>query len=239
MTLSDKRFWGPWVIGLSLAALMILVGGFVPTQAGAQAQAAAKAQASEKVASAKVVQAARTAALKVLADVKVAKLEISVPASMAYVDVRAMVLPSSQPAVTAVKGPDDASGLWDTLRTALKGKNWSLAVAAALALLVLLLRLGAGKMREYLPVSWAEGHLNRLLAWCGTDRGGAVMVLLSGVLAGVVNGRAAGKPLSVDLVFESLNIAAASATSGAGLYVLVKKLFWPSDKPAPTPATTT
>lgn len=180
--------------------------------------------------------ASAPAVVVITPDVKAAKMPLVMQiakAAPAIQITKAKQAPASQPASApaAIKGPDDASGLWGTLRTALKGKDWSLAVAAAFALFVLSLRLGAGKLRGWLPVAWAKGKLDRFLGWCATDRGGAVLVLFSGVLAGVVNARAAGQALSVDLIFNSINVAAASATSGAGLYVLIKKLAWPSDKP--------
>lgn len=36
MTPRDRKFWGPWMVGMALAAVMILVGGFAPKFAGAQ-----------------------------------------------------------------------------------------------------------------------------------------------------------------------------------------------------------
>lgn len=164
---------------------------------------------------------------------------VTVQESAPYIDVRTVPIvevPEPQPAAApvTVKGPDDAPGLWGTLRTALKSKNWVLAVAAALALLVLVLRLGAAKLLALLPGSLAKGWAARFLSWCNTDRGGVALVLCSGALTGVVNAVAAGQALSVDLVFDSLNIAAASATGGAGLYVLIKRLAWPRDVDKPS-----
>lgn len=68
----DRKFLGVWVVGMALAAVMVLIGGFVPTPSQAQAQAAAKVQKAEKVAVAKVAEAAKTATAKVLTEAKLA-----------------------------------------------------------------------------------------------------------------------------------------------------------------------
>jgi len=65
MPRKDKRFWVPWVAGMTLAVMMLFVGAFVPTQAGAQV-------AAEKVAAARVTETAKVAAFKVVADAKTA-----------------------------------------------------------------------------------------------------------------------------------------------------------------------
>jgi hypothetical protein len=83
MPRKDKRFWVPWVAGMSVAVMMLLVGAFVPTQAGAQVTA-------ERVATAKVTEAAKVAATKVLADAKAAA---------------ALVVPASQPTTVLVAPP--------------------------------------------------------------------------------------------------------------------------------------
>lgn len=83
----DRKFWGPWTAGMALAALMVLIGGFVPTQSQAQAAAQAKVKTAEKVAVAQVVAAGKKASDKVLFDAKVAA---------------AVLAPSSAPALLAV-----------------------------------------------------------------------------------------------------------------------------------------
>jgi hypothetical protein len=207
MPRKSKAFWAPWAASMLLAAMLILVGAFTPNSAGAQAPMA-----------------------------KAAKAQVTATASMAYIDVRTVPIvevPASQPASAPakVKGADDATGLVSILRTALKGSRWGLAVAAALALLVLVLRLGASRLR----VLFAKGtRPERFLAWCGTDRGGAWLVLASGAATGIVNALGAGQALTVDLLFESAAAAAASSTGAAGLYVIAKKLISPSDKSKPT-----
>jgi hypothetical protein len=110
-----------------------------------------------------------------------------------------------------------------------------LAVAAALALALLGLRLGAGKLLASLPAVGVGGRLARFLAWGKTDWGGAWLVLASGVLAGVINAISTakgGQAVSADLLLDSIGAAVATSTSSAGTYALIKKFLWPSDKPA-------
>jgi len=77
----DRKFWGVWIMGMALAAVMVLIGGFVPTPSQAQTQAAAKMQVAEKVAVAKVTEAAKTATAKVLSDAKIAAIIVQTPSS--------------------------------------------------------------------------------------------------------------------------------------------------------------
>ncbi len=94
--------------------------------------------------------------------------------------------PTTQPAT-------DAGWLLATLGSAMHGSNWRLALAATLALVVLVLRHVANGIREWLSPPAQQSRLGRVLGWCATDRGGAVLVLLSGTLTSICVAGAAGK----------------------------------------------
>jgi hypothetical protein len=196
MNRKAKMFWCPWAAAMGLACGMILVGAFAPTQAGAQVEA------------------------KKVAVAKVAKLEVGVPASMAYVDVRALVAtsqPSSRPAVVAAQvQPEDVQGTANVVRDAMRTSNWRLVVVAGLLLSVLLLRRLAG----FLPA--------RAAAWVHSDRGGATLALATGVLTVVVNGMVAGGKFDPQLLIDGV---LASATA-AGSFNIAKRLAKPSDRQA-------
>ena len=146
MPRKDRRFWVPWVAGMSVAVMMLLVGAFVPTQAGAQANA-------EKVAASMVSAAAQTAALKVLADAKTAA---------------ALVVPASQPTTVLVAPPAVVATPPFSVSMLL---DWLLKLAGiALATLIPLLlqrwvggKISADKLAAYSKLAVdAAGHAEEL-----------------------------------------------------------------------------
>ena len=187
MPRKSKMFWTPWAACMSLAAMLILVGAFTPNQAGAQS--------------------GKTPA---------AKVQVTAPASMAYIDVRTVPIvevPESQPAsAPAVKGPDDVQGVTATVRDAMRTSNWRLAVIAGLLLVVLILRRVGGFF-------WP---------WFNTDRGGATLALAAGVLTVLVNGLVAGGAFDPQLLVDGL----LAAFTAAGAFNVSKRLAKPADKQA-------
>lgn len=145
--------------------------------------------------------------------------------------------PASQPASAPakIKGSEDADGLLRLLLTAVQGGNWQLVAWLAFALVVLGLRRFSSKLIGWLPSSWASGRFSRLLAWCNTDRGGAILAIISGAIIVFIDTVAAGKGITPQILPDAIK----SAIGSAGIYVLAKKIAKPSDKvPAVEPAAT-
>jgi len=131
------------------------------------------------------------------------------PASMAYIDAMRV------PVIAPVK-PDDPKGAATVMQRAMHTSNWRLVVIAGLLLVVLSLR----KLAGFLPAKAA--------AWVQSDRGGATLALLAGVLTVLVNGMVAGGKFDPQLLVDGV-LAAATA---AGSFNLAKRLASPADKPA-------
>jgi hypothetical protein len=110
--------------------------------------------------------------------------------------------------------PDDPKGAAEVVRGAMHTSNWRLVVLAGLLLAVLLLRKVGG---WFLP--------GRAAAWVGSDRGGASLALVAGILTVLVNGLIAGGSFDPQLLVDGV-LAAATA---AGTFNIAKKLAKPSD----------
>lgn len=141
--------------------------------------------------------------------------------------IAAATAPATQ--VAPITGADDAHGIAAGILAAVRGSNWRLAVVFALAGLVLLARKFSGALASWLPYSLSSGWFGKLLRWFQTDRGGAWLVLISGVLTVAINGLVAGKGCDPQLLIDGFS----TAITAAGGYAVLKKLFLPSDKPAP------
>jgi hypothetical protein len=209
MSRRAKIFWGPWVGAMAVACAMILIGGFMPEDALAQAT---KAQA-EKAAT-KIVNTAKVAATKIAVDSKRVVPQVvlvEVPASM----------PASQPVAIAPIKPNDPQGTAAVIKGAMHTSNWRLAVIGGLLLAVLLLRRIGGFC---LPAKAGD--------WVNSDRGGATLALAAGVLTVGVNGCIAGGGFNPQLLVDGVLAAATTA----GTFNLTKRLVKPSDLPASPPA---
>jgi hypothetical protein len=159
---------------------------------------------------------------------KAAKAQVTAPATMAYIDVTKVPIvfaPASQStsasaAIAPVK-PDDPKGAAEVVRGAMRTSNWRLVVLGGLLLTVLLLRKVGG---WFLP--------GRAAAWVNSDRGGAALALLAGVLTVVVNGLISGKGFDPQLLIDGV----LAAFTAAGAFNVSKKLAKPSDQVAAPPA---
>ena len=151
------------------------------------------------------------------------KVQTTATASTAYVDVTKVpiiITPQSQPVIIAPVKPDDPKGAAAVVKSAMHTSNWRLVVIAGLLLVVLSLR----KLAGFLPAKAA--------AWVQSDRGGATLARLAGVLTVLVNGMVAGGKFDPQLLVDGV-LAAATA---AGSFNLAKRLAAPSDKVPPSPA---
>lgn len=106
----------------------------------------------------------------------------------------------------------DAGGFLSFLLSAVVGRNWILLAAAVCVGLTYLLRTFGAK--------WVP--------FFATDRGGAVLVLVIGMLGGIGSALAEGKPWWA-AILGGLGLAATSA----GAFVIPKKLVAPTPAPAP------
>lgn len=120
----------------------------------------------------------------------------------------------AQPApVPELQGVDDAA---QTIVKAIgygKAKDWRALGAAIIMLVVFGIRQGLG----------------RYVAWFKTDRGGALMALLIGVLGTVASYLAAGGGWKWSILVDGVM----AAFTAAGGFSVIKKLIAPSDAPAP------
>jgi hypothetical protein len=108
--------------------------------------------------------------------------------------------------------PDpDASlaGFAGALYSAFQAKNWSVLIALVLVGLVYLARRFGSKLWPFL----------------GTDRGGALLSLVSGLAVSVF---AAASSSGAHSVLQVLGSGLLMALTASGTYVLVKKLLFPS-----------
>lgn len=106
--------------------------------------------------------------------------------------------------------PSDPGDLLPSMLNAAKSGQWRLLAGLLLGVLVWATR------------KWGA----RLVPWLGTDRGGAVLVLVLGLLGGVATTLAGDQPLSWSLLVDSLSMA----FGAAGGYAVTKKLVAPSDQ---------
>lgn len=109
--------------------------------------------------------------------------------------------------------PGNFEGFLTFLLTAAQTKQWWVLASAVLTGVVAFTR-------------WFTPKVNgKLGAFLKTDRGGALLVLFWSAVGAVAHTFAAGKrPSAVTLL-----TAVVVAVGGAGGYVLIKKIFWPSD----------
>lgn len=115
--------------------------------------------------------------------------------------------------VAAVPLPDPSSDLGGYIQSALdslKAGNYRLLLALALMGLI----FGARKLAEKL--GWA---------WIGTDRGGTITALVTGVVATLAASIATGAQINIWLLVDGL-VAGITAIGG---YAAIKKLLSPSD----------
>ena len=125
-------------------------------------------------------------------------------------------VPASQPV-----NPGDPWFVFSSLWTALQHRSWGLGIAAALVLVVLGLRYGAGLLAARLP-----GKAGDACAWLKTDRGGAVLVLASGVASAAFVAKIAGQAVTPQLLMGGLG----AGITAAGGWSVIKRLFAPPDK---------
>ena len=140
-----------------------------------------------------------------------------------YIDVTKVSIvevPASNPVAIAPVKPDDPKGAATVMQQAMHTSNWRLVVLGGLLLAVLLLRKMGG---WFLPAKAG--------AWINSDRGGATLALLAGVLTVVINGLIAGGSFDPQLLIDGVLAAATTA----GSFTLAKRLAKPSDLQA-TPA---
>jgi hypothetical protein len=148
-----------------------------------------------------------------------APIAATAPQAVPGVSVSVSVAPVAPAASQPVK-PDDVQGVTNTIKGAMHTSNWRLVVVGVLLLSVLILRKVGGFC---LPAKAAE--------WIKSDRGGATLAILAGVLTVVVNGMVAGGKFDPQLIIDG--VLAAATTAGG--FNLAKRLAKPSDLPA-TPA---
>ena len=127
--------------------------------------------------------------------------------------------------VTAVD-PGDPAGVAGLLVRALRQQSWSLAMAATFVLLVLLLRWSSGRLAAMLP-----GRLGWFFGWWTTDRGGAVLALLSGAGGALWVALAAGQRVSLELMIGGIG----AGITAAGGWTVGKRLLRPRDQAAGPP----
>jgi hypothetical protein len=206
---------GASLVGLLVAALAVMSLATV----GALAQGVPPTRAI----STELARAALLAPAKAPVSAPVAPTDPQVtPGVSVSVSVAPVAPAASQPApvVIAPVKPDDPKGTANVIKGAMHTSNWRLVVIEGLLLAVLLLRKVGGFC---LPTKWA--------AWVQSDRGGAALAVLAGVLTVVVNGMVAGGKFDPQLLIDGV-LAAATAAGG---FNLAKRLAAPSDLPA-TPA---
>ncbi|RJS14607.1 hypothetical protein DRW03_34580 [Corallococcus sp. H22C18031201] len=109
---------------------------------------------------------------------------------------------------TGVLGPspEQFEAFARMLFDAVTGRNYALAAALVVVVLVYLLRKFGGM---FVP-------------WFSTDRGGAVLVLGVSLAGAVANALAAGAPFSLGLMLTALKVA----LTAAGGFTLVKRLVF-------------
>ena len=122
---------------------------------------------------------------------------------------------SSQPASAG-----DPWFVFTSMWTALQHRSWGLGMAAALVLIVLGLRYGAGLLAARLP-----GRAGKACGWLNTDRGGALLVLASGVAGAVFVAKLAGQALTPQVLTGGIG----AGITAAGGWNVVKRLLAPKD----------
>ena len=120
------------------------------------------------------------------------------------------VMPAASQPLGKVAGVDDMSGVTGTITKAIDTSNWRVVATAALLFLIWVLRAIGAKFWKFI----------------GTDRGGALLALVSGVLVALINGWASGKTFSITWVIQGIEMG----VSAAGGWVVAKRLISPSDK---------
>jgi hypothetical protein len=120
------------------------------------------------------------------------------------------VVPAATQPLGKVAGVDDMSGVTGTITKAIDTSNWRIVATAALLFIIWVLRAIGAKFWKFI----------------GTDRGGALLALISGVLVALINGWASGKTFSITWVIQGIEMG----VSAAGGWVVAKRLISPSDK---------
>lgn len=129
---------------------------------------------------------------------------------------KALGQPASQPLNVG-----DPWSVFETLVTALQAHLWRVVVVAALVLLVLGLRYGSSLLATRLA-----GRAGAIFAWFTTDRGGACLVLASGIGGAALLAVVAGKAITLQLLVGGLT----AGVTAAGGWTVVKRLIIPPDK---------
>lgn len=109
--------------------------------------------------------------------------------------------------------PEQTGAFVKLVLDAISSRNWPLVAALAVVLAVWLVRRFA----------------TTRIPWLGTDRGGAVLVLVTSLAGAVASALLGGAGLSLPLLVEALSVA----LSAAGGFNLTKKLL--TAPPAPVP----
>lgn len=115
---------------------------------------------------------------------------------------------------------DPVTALVITLLEKVMSGDWAAVASAAIALVVYVSRLKKSPLQKiFLKLSFGKWDIK-------SDRGGALLVLLLGLAGGLVTTLTAGAPISVALLVTCLK----ESVMAAGGYVLVKKIFFPTDE---------
>lgn len=105
-----------------------------------------------------------------------------------------------------------------------KQGNWRMLVATVLTATVWFLRTVAIR-----PGLEALPKVGPLLRWFKTDRGGVVLSLSVGVLGGLGTALSAHHAITGDILLTGV----VNGVLGSGIFVTLKKLAKPGDKPVP------
>jgi len=111
--------------------------------------------------------------------------------------------------------PDELGGFVEAVAKAVGAKDWRLLGGLASILVVWVLR------------KFLAPHVK----WFGTDRGGACMALIVGVLGAVGHVLMSSQPWG----FQMISDAVVMAVTAAGGWAMMKKLVSPSDKAPASP----
>lgn len=125
------------------------------------------------------------------------------------------------PSICMAADPTTTSELFDQAVSAAKVGDWRVLAGVICIGLVWLARWGVGKIP------------GKVGAWFNTDRGGAVMALIVGVLGSVAHMLSSKDPFSMKFIMDG----AVMAVTAAGGFTVFNKLFKPSDKASPAAPT--
>lgn len=121
-----------------------------------------------------------------------------------------VVIPAATQPAPKISGVDDMTGTTSALTRAIETSNWRVILTAALLFIIWVFRAVGSKFWKFI----------------GTDRGGALLALISGVLVSFINGWATGKTFSITWLIQGIELG----VSASGGWVVAKRLISPTDK---------